>query len=251
MLKIEKLCVRINKKEIIQNLDFSMDEGEVHIIMGPNGSGKSTLSYAITGHPKYAVEGKIILNNEDIIKLSSDERAKRGIFLAFQNPVSVEGLSLINFIRKAKNALGNADSDITKFGDEMRATVKAVKMDEAFLTRDLNIGLSGGEKKKNEIIQMLALKPKFIILDEIDSGLDVDSLKTIAKEIENVRDGKIMLLIITHYANILKYIKPDFVHVIIDGKIIKSGNAKFAEKIEKRGYEWLKSKTPAKLKLKV
>lgn len=240
MLKLEKLSVRTGGKEIIRGLDFSMGDGEVHVIMGPNGSGKSTLSYAIAGHPRYDTEGKIFLDKEDITKMPASERAKRGVFLAFQNPIAVEGIGLMNFIRKAKGALGKAEPDITRFSDNLRQIAKSVKMDESFLTRDLNAGLSGGEKKKSEIVQMLALKPSLVILDEIDSGLDVDSLKTVANAIEKARDGKRMLLVITHYANILKYIKPDFVHVMMEGKIVKSGGPKFAKEIEKKGYEWMK-----------
>ncbi|MEW6528680.1 MAG: Fe-S cluster assembly ATPase SufC [Candidatus Micrarchaeota archaeon] len=240
MLKIKKLCVTINEKEIIQNLNFSINDGEMHVLMGPNGSGKTTLTHAIAGHPKYKTSGKIILNNENVANLAPDERAKKGIFVAFQNPVSVEGLGLINFIRKAKNACDKTNCDIIKFNDEIRAIAKSVKMDETFLARDLNTGLSGGEKKKSEIVQMLALRPKFIILDEIDSGVDVDSLKMIINAIKSARNRNTMILIITHYANILKYIKPDFVHVMIAGNIIKSGKAKFAKEIEKKGYEWLK-----------
>lgn len=240
MLKIENLNVKTNGKEIIRGLSLTVNDGEVHAVMGPNGSGKTTLSYAIAGHPKYKTRGKIILDGSEISKLPANERAKKGVFLAFQNPVAVEGLGLLGFIRNAKNAIGKADKDILRFREETERTAKGITLDSSFLTRDLNVGLSGGEKKKSEIVQMLALEPKLAILDEIDSGLDVDALRNVAKAIENARDGKRMFLVITHYANILKYVKPDYVHVMMDGNIIKSGDAGFAKEIEKKGYEWMR-----------
>lgn len=240
MLNIEKLNVKIDGKEVLHNFGLQINDGDVHVVMGPNGSGKTTLSYAIAGHPKYVCEGKIDLDGVNIVGMAANERAKKGIFLAFQQPLAVEGVGLLSFIRKARKAMGNDDIDIMKFADDVEKNAKKVKMDSSFLTRDLNVGLSGGERKKSEIVQMLSLAPKLVILDEIDSGLDVDALKTVAKTIENARDGKRSFLIITHHTNILKYIKPDFVHVMMDGKIMKSGDAKFAKEIEKKGYEWLR-----------
>ncbi len=241
MLKIENLTVKTNGKEILRNFSISIADGEVHVIMGPNGSGKTTLSYALAGHPNYAVSGKIMLGKENITALPADGKAKKGVFLAFQNPVPVEGVGLLNFVRKARAAQGEpADKDIMKFMEESGKQAAKVKLPDAFLNRDLNVGLSGGERKKSEIMQMLALKPKLVILDEIDSGLDVDALKTVAKAIDGALDGKRMFLIITHYANILKYVKPDYVHVMLDGRIVKSGDAKFAKEIEKKGYEWMR-----------
>ncbi len=240
MFRIENLAVKSGGKEIIMGLSLNVKDGEVHVVMGPNGSGKTTLSYAIAGHPKYKTKGRILLDEENIAELAADERAKKGVFLAFQNPVAVEGVGLLNFIRKAKNATGKAETDILELVESVERNAKTVKLDSSFLQRDLNSGLSGGEKKKSEIVQMLALSPKLVVLDEIDSGLDVDALKTVAKAIENARDGKRMFLIITHYANILKYVKPDFVHVMMDGRIVKSGGAEFAKEIERKGYEWMR-----------
>ncbi len=240
MLRIEGLNAKTDSKEILRNFSLSVADGEVHVIMGPNGSGKTTLSYSIAGHPRYILSGKIGLDGTDISKMPANERAKRGVFLAFQNPVAVEGVSLRSFIRKAKGAIGKADADIMKFWSELEKHAKEVKMDSSFLSRDLNTGLSGGERKKSEIVQMLSLSPRLVVLDEIDSGLDVDALKTVAKAIDKARDGKRMFLIITHYANILKYIKPDSVHVMMDGRIVKSGGVKFAKEIEKKGYEWMR-----------
>lgn len=238
MLQIENLNVKIAGKEIISDLSLTIKDGETHILMGQNGSGKTTLCYAIMGHPKYAIKGRIILDKEDIQKLPVNARAKKGIFLAFQNPVGIEGLKLHSFIRKTKNTLNSAE-DLITFRETTAKIAKEAGINNDLLSRDLNIGLSGGEKKKSEIIQMLAISPKFAILDEIDSGLDVDAIKKIAKAIEKTKDGKKMFLIITHHANILKYIKPDIVHIMINGKIIKTGNSEIAKQIEKRGYEWL------------
>lgn len=245
MLVIDDLSVKTGGKEIIRGLSLSVRDGEAHVVMGPNGSGKTTLSCALAGHPSYETKGKILLDGEDISMMPADERAKKGVFLAFQNPVAVEGVGLMSFIRKAKAASGKAEPDIMKFGRNLERDAKSIKLDSSFLSRDLNAGLSGGEKKKSEILQMLALSPKLAILDEVDSGLDVDALKTVARAIEGARDGKRMFLLITHYANILKYVRPDFVHVMMDGKIVKTGDAKFAKEIERKGYEWMKNSEPS------
>lgn len=241
MLTIENLNVKIDGKEIIRNFSLSMDNGEIHVLMGPNGSGKTTLAYAIAGHPKYSIEGKIVLNGEEISKTSADIRAKKGIFLAFQEPVAIEGLGLVNLIRKAANAIGKNPEDVMKFSENMEKNAKMMKLNPSVLSMSLNKGLSGGEKKKSEILQMLALSPKMIILDEINSGLDVDSLKVVARAITSAKDKTRTFLIITHYTNILKYLKPDYVHVMINGKIVKSGGAEFAKVIEKKGYGWIKT----------
>lgn len=238
MLEIEKLSVRTDGKEIIRGLGLRVRDGEVHALMGPNGSGKTTLAYAIAGHPKYECSGKIKLDGKNLLGLPADERAKLGIFLAFQNPAAVEGVSLLSFLRKAK---GSGKEDIVAFGGEMEKIAKEAGMDASLLFRDLNSGLSGGERKKSEIAQMLALKPKVAILDEIDSGLDVDALKAVAGAVSRAKDRKLSVIAITHHANLLKYLKPDFVHIMIEGKIVKTGDAKFAGEIEKKGYERMKN----------
>lgn len=239
MLQIDGLTVKTEGKELVRNLSLSVRDGEAHMIMGPNGSGKTTLSYAIMGHPGYECSGKILLDGEDISKLPANERAKKGVFLAFQNPISVEGLGLMGFIRKAKIAIGKAELDIMQFSKGLEKSAKSLKLDSSFLFRDLNAGLSGGEKKKTEMLQMLSLSPKLAILDEIDSGLDVDALRAVAKAIESARDGKRMFLIITHHANILRHVKPDFVHVMMGGRIVRSGGPEFAKEIERKGYGWI------------
>lgn len=241
MLKIENLGVETEGRAIIKGLGLALNDGEVHVLMGPNGSGKTTLAYAIAGHPKYKSKGRITLDGADISSASADERARKGIFLAFQNPPAIEGVGLVNFIRKARSAKSKSE-DIAKLIENVGKDAKRIDFDEGMLARDLNVGLSGGEKKKSEILQMLALSPRIVILDEIDSGLDVDSLKLVAKAIENAKDGKRMFLVITHHADILKYVKPDFVHIMIDGRITKSGTGKLAKEIERKGYEWLKEK---------
>lgn len=238
MLKIERLNVKIAGKKLINNFNLEIKEGEIHVLMGPNGSGKTTLSYAIAGHPKYRSSGKILLNKENLAKLPADERAKKGIFLAFQNPVEIEGLVVQSMIRKAQAVLGKSE-DLLTFEKQMDKNSKILKLNNEFILRELNKGLSGGEKKKSEILQMLSFDPKLIILDEVDSGLDVDALKILAKAIKNTKNGKKAFLIITHYTNIFKYLKPDFVHVIRNGKIVKSGDIKLVHKIEKKGYEWI------------
>ncbi|MBU0586218.1 Fe-S cluster assembly ATPase SufC [Candidatus Micrarchaeota archaeon] len=240
MLKIEKLSVNIEGKHLVNEINMCISDGEMHVIMGPNGSGKTTLAYAIAGHPKYQAEGKALLDNEDLLVMKADERARKGVFLAFQNPPSIEGVGLLNLIRKARNARGTASLDIMKFSKEVEKDAKSIKFSEEMLSRDLNVGLSGGEKRKSEVIQMLSLDPKLAILDEIDSGLDVDALKTVAKAIEKAKNGKNMFLIITHNAKLLKYLKPDFVHIMVDGRIVKSGDAGLSQEIEKKGYEWIK-----------
>ncbi|WGH25740.1 MAG: Fe-S cluster assembly ATPase SufC [Candidatus Shikimatogenerans bostrichidophilus] len=235
MLKIKNLYVSINKNLIIKGLNLKIKKGEIHIIMGPNGSGKSTLSYIIAGKPKYKIEdGEILFNNKIINNLKPDKISKLGIFLSFQNPVEIDGLSMYNFIKsfiKKKN-----NNNILK---NIYKKCEKLNINKKYLSRYFNLGFSGGEKKKNEILQMLILKPKLTILDEIDSGLDIDSLKNILNNIKqyiNKKKKKRSLLIITHYTNIINYIKPNFVHIIYDGKIIKSGNKKLIKKIEKYGY---------------
>ncbi len=259
MLKISDLKVTIGNKGILKGVDLVVGRGELHVVMGPNGSGKSTLAQVVAGHPSYKIEsGELRFESWDIKKLKPDKRAKLGIFLGFQHPVEIPGVSVFNVLRRAKY-IGSSghqvtrspekkkpDSQITrrpenlsKFREELLEYASSLKLSDDFLRRSLNEGFSGGEKKRSEILQMLALKPKLVILDEIDSGLDVDGLKLVAGAIKQftVNSPQSSVLLITHYARILKYLKPDFVHVMVEGKIIKSGKAKLAQEIEEKGYK--------------
>ncbi len=247
MVNIQNLKVTIEGKEIIKGLDLKIGKGEVHVLMGPNGSGKSTLAQVIAGHPSYKVDGgQLTVNGESILKLTADKRAKLGIFLGFQHPVEIPGVSVFSFLRRAKQVMSqknlkprtqNSES-IAAFREQLLEYASSLKLSDDFLRRSLNEGFSGGEKKRNEILQMLVLKPKLVILDEIDSGLDVDGLITVAGAIKQftVNSPQSSVILITHYARILKYLKPDFVHVMVEGKIVKSGRAKLASEIEEKGY---------------
>lgn len=254
MLKVKNLIVSVEGKEILKGVDLEIGSGEIHVLMGPNGSGKSTLAQVIAGHPSYkVVRGKCIVNSQDITKLTPDKRAKLGIFLGFQHPVEVPGVSVFSFLRKAKQShahlrgvqsrskshLGGEESSISQFRQQLLEYASSLKLSDDFLRRSLNEGFSGGEKKRNEILQMMALKPKLVTLDEIDSGLDVDGLKVVASAIKQftINNKKSSIVLITHYARILKYLKPDFVHIMVDGKIVKSGTARLAAKIEEKGYQ--------------
>ena len=259
-------------KEILRGVDLEVNSGEVHLVMGPNGSGKSTLANVIAGNPNYKIEsGELRIDNKIINKLSPDKRAKLGIFLGFQNPIEIPGVSVFNVIRKAKSnkqqaigkskktngqsqAKGQAFSNdvpqslrpglnLGEFRQQLLEYASALKLSSEHLSRSFNEGFSGGEKKRNEILQMLALKPKLVILDEIDSGLDVDGLKLVATAIKkfSILNSQSSIILITHYARILKYIKADFVHVMVEGKIIKSGKANLAAEIENKGYEYVNS----------
>lgn len=241
MLEINNLCVKIKDTdlEILNNFSLNIKPGEIHAIMGPNGAGKSTLSKAIMGHYKYVVtNGSILFNGEDIAKLSVDERAKRGIFLCMQDPTVIEGVSNSEFLRTARSEITGEKVNLYTFIKDMEGAMDKVGLDSNMLHRSLNAGFSGGEKKKNEILQMLFLKPKLIILDELDSGLDVDSLRVVCENIsEYLKDNPdTSVLIITHYTRVLEYIKPDFVHVLSGGKIQKTGSYDLAFEIEKNGY---------------
>ncbi len=248
-LEIKDLHVKVEDKEILKGLDITIKQGEIHAIMGPNGSGKSTLSYAIMGHPNYKIErGKVLLDGEDVLQYKANERAKKGLFLAFQYPTAVPGVTLFNFLRSAYNAVkanGNAKdkkqelASVLQFNKLLNEKLKMLKMDESFAKRYVNDGFSGGEKKRSEILQMALLEPKLAVLDETDSGLDIDSLKTVANGINKLSGPNLGILIITHYQRILRYIKPDHVHIMIDGKIVKSGGHDLAEKLEEQGYDWI------------
>jgi len=237
MLEILNLHVSTENKPILKGINLKIKPGEIHAIMGPNGSGKSSLSLALMGHPRYSItEGKILLDKEDITWLSPDKRARRGLYLAMQYPTSVPGVSVFNLLRTARKNLINEKIPALTLQNEVKNNMKNLKIEEKFLTRSINEGFSGGEKKKLEILQMATFEPKYAVLDEVDSGLDVDALKTVAQGINKVAGPKIGLLLITHYQRILKYIKPNFVHILVDGKIVRSGGAELAEEIEEKGY---------------
>jgi Fe-S cluster assembly ATP-binding protein len=245
MLEIKNLHVSVNNNKILKGLNLSINKGEVHAIMGPNGSGKSTLASVIAGREEYEVnKGSIIYSNKKLLKLSADERAIQGIFIAFQYPVEIPGVSTTNFIKTAVNQIrkskGKKPLDAVSFLKVMKEKMKIVKINQTLLSRSINQGFSGGEKKRNEIFQMAMLDPKLAILDETDSGLDIDALKIVAKGVNKLKSKDNATIIITHYQRLLDYIIPDYVHVLIDGKIAKSGDKNLAQKLEKKGYDWIK-----------
>jgi len=244
MLSIKNLHASINDKEILKGINLEIKAGEVHAIMGPNGSGKSTLSSVIAGKEEYEVtEGSVILNNEDLEDLAPEERAHKGIFLSFQYPVEIPGVTVTNFIKTAINETRKAKGldelpakDMLKL---IREKADLLEIDRKFLSRSLNEGFSGGEKKRNEIFQMAMLEPKLAILDETDSGLDIDALKVVANGVNKLKSKDNAVIVITHYQRLLDYIVPDFVHVLYNGKIVKSGGKELALELEEKGYEWL------------
>lgn len=238
-LYIKDLHSNIDSKEILKGISLEIKSGEVHVIMGPNGSGKSTFCNSIMGAPYINnTKGSITLNDSDITKLSANKRANLGLFLSFQNPIEIPGVNFLSFLRQAKNSNQKEHIDPLQFLDEAKESLKLLNFHEDFLSRSVNEGFSGGEKKKSEIFQMCILKPKFAILDEIDSGLDVDALKIVATAIQKINQTQNTgIILITHYNKILKYISPNYVHIISDGKIIKSGDQKLAQKIEENGFE--------------
>jgi len=242
-LKIENLRASVEGKEILKGVNLEIKGGEVHAIMGPNGTGKSTLSSTIMGHPKYTVTGgSITLDGENVLDMPVDVRARKGLFLAMQYPSEISGVTNADFMRSAINARRGEGKEISlmKFIREMDKKMKFLEMDESFAHRYVNEGFSGGEKKRNEILQMMMLKPRIAILDEIDSGLDIDALKIVAKGVNELRGPEIGILMITHYQRLLNYIKPDYVHVMMQGRIVKSGGQELAEKLEEKGYDWIK-----------
>jgi Fe-S cluster assembly ATP-binding protein len=240
MLKIKNLKATINEKSILNGLDLDIKPGEVHAIMGPNGSGKSTLANVLSGKNGYDVEGEIIFDGMDLNDLKIEERAQKGIFLAFQYPLEIPGVNTNNFLRTSLNSVrkarGEKELDTLTFLKLIKEKAKELNIDEKFLSRQLNVGFSGGEKKKNEILQMKLLEPKLSILDETDSGLDIDALRIVADGVNTYKNKENAFLIITHYQRLLDYIKPDFIHVLSAGKIIKTGNADLGEQLEKTGY---------------
>jgi len=241
MLQINNLSVKVENKIILNGLNLDIKPGEVHAIMGPNGSGKSTLANVLSGKKGYDISGKIGFDGKNLFDLPIEERAHKGLFLAFQYPVEIPGVNTTNFLKTSLNTIRNSKGlkplDALEFLDIVKKKAAKLKMDEKILQRQLNVGFSGGEKKKNEILQMSLYEPKMIILDETDSGLDIDALKIVADGVNALRDKKRSFLIITHYQRLLDYIKPDFVHVLMKGKIAKSGCMELAEELEKAGYE--------------
>lgn len=255
-LEIKNLHVTVGGQEIIRGLNLIINQGEVHALMGPNGAGKSTLSNTIMGHPKHEVtEGQILLDGEDITSLAVDERSHKGIFLAFQYPVSIPGVTMANFLRVAVNAKLKAQDPETKgislveFRKKMKAKMDMLKMDYAFGGRYLNEGFSGGEKKRAEVLQLAMLEPKFAILDETDSGLDIDAIRIVSDGVNTLAGDTLGILVITHYQRLLNYIKPDFVHILFDGKIVETGGPELALKLEEHGYDWVRDEfdTPEEL----
>jgi len=240
MLKIKNLNISIDNKKIIKGLNLEIKQGEIHALMGPNGSGKSTLSNVLAGKDGYDVTGEIIYKGEDLLKISIEERARKGLFMAFQYPIEIPGVNTSNFLKSSLNAIrksnGKKQLDALEFLKLIKEKADVLNIDKTILNRQLNVGFSGGEKKKNEILQMSILEPMFAILDETDSGLDIDALKIISNGINSLRSICRSFLIITHYQRLLDYIKPDFVHVLADGKIIKTGCSELAEELEKVGY---------------
>ena len=241
MLSIQNLKAKIDNKEILKGLNLKINAGEVHAIMGPNGSGKSTLSNILSGKKGYEIEGAVDFNNENLLNLETDERAHKGIFLAFQYPLEIPGVNTNTFLKTSLNAIkkarGEKELDALEFLKLIKEKSKELKFDEKILSRQLNVGFSGGEKKKNEILQMSILNPKLSILDETDSGLDIDALRIVSEGVNSLRTKDNSFLIITHYQRLLDYIKPDFVHVLKNGQIIKSGGPELAMDLEKKGYE--------------
>ena len=244
MLEIKNLHVEVDGKKILQGVNLAIKPGEIHAIMGANGSGKSTLAMALMGHPNYKVtSGEILFNGYHINELKSDERAKLGLFLSMQSPTEVEGVKLGSFLFQSAKTLEKIyGKNVIQFRNELKERAISLGIAESFIDRSLNFGFSGGEKKKSEILQMSALKPKFAIIDEVDSGLDIDSLKLIAGHINKMKDEMFSGLIITHYQRILDYIKPDFIHVMIEGRIVASGGEEVVREIEEKGYESFKEK---------
>ncbi|HMP74208.1 MAG TPA: Fe-S cluster assembly ATPase SufC [Kiritimatiellia bacterium] len=248
-IEIVNLHARIEDQPILKGVNLTINKGEVHALMGPNGSGKSTLSSVIMGHPAYEVtEGEIRINGENILELEPDERAKLGVFLAFQYPVAIPGVTVAKFLKSAHDAVhGDKNVGAGAFLKELRENIKFLEMNETFINRFLNDGFSGGEKKRMEILQMLTLKPSFAVMDETDSGLDIDALRIVSKGVNRLVGPDLAVLLITHYERILTYIKPDHLHVLIDGKIVLSGGPELVKELEEKGYDWIRKEFGAEV----
>lgn len=248
-LQIVDLHVNVNDREILKGVNLTVRQGEVHALMGPNGTGKSTLAYTLMGHPNYEVtQGEVWFKGQNILELEADQRAHLGLFLAFQYPVAIPGVSVANFLRAAINARRKVENPedkgipIPEFRKQLKSVMDTLRMDHTFASRYLNDGFSGGEKKRAEVLQMAMLKPEIAIMDETDSGLDIDALRIVAEGVNTLRGPDLGVLVITHYQRILNYIKPDFVHIMLDGRIVESGGADLALHLEEHGYDWLKNK---------
>jgi Fe-S cluster assembly ATP-binding protein len=246
LLEIKDLHAGIEGREILKGLNLSVRKGEIHAIMGPNGSGKSTLAKVLTGHPTYEViSGEVLYEGKNLLELDPDERAREGVFLAFQYPVEIPGVSNSQFLRLAYNEkmrhTGREELDPLEFNDYLKEKMKIVEMDKSFVSRAVNVGFSGGEKKRNEILQMAVLEPKLAVLDETDSGLDIDALRIVAEGVNKLRSPENAVIVVTHYQRLLDYIVPDFVHVLAGGKIVKDGGKELALELEAKGYDWVKS----------
>jgi Fe-S cluster assembly ATP-binding protein len=248
MLEITNLHASVEGTEILHGVDLSVGKGEVHAIMGPNGSGKSTLAQVLAGHPAFAVtHGSVTFEGKDLLDMDPEERAQAGLFMAFQYPVEIRGITNAYFLRSAVNAIrktqGLPEYDTIDFLDVLDEKLKSIGWDDSLMNRPVNEGFSGGEKKRNEILQMAVLEPKLAILDETDSGLDIDALKTVAEAVNRLRSPEHAMVIVTHYQRLLNYITPDFVHVLADGKIVRSGGKELALELEEKGYDWLRPET--------
>lgn len=246
MLEIRDLYASVDGNEILKGINLTVNKGEVHAIMGPNGSGKSTLAKVLAGHPAYEVtRGEVLLDGKNLLELSPDERARDGVFMAFQYPIEVPGVSNAQFLRLAYNEkqkhIGGEELDPLEFKDLLKEKAAIVEMDASFMSRSVNEGFSGGEKKRNEILQMAVLDPKLAVLDETDSGLDIDALRIVAEGVNKLHDPNKAVILVTHYQRLLNYIVPDFVHVLSGGKIVKEGGKELALELEEKGYDWLKS----------
>ncbi len=249
LLQIKNLFASIQGRLILQGLDLEIPAGEVHAIMGPNGSGKSTLSHVLAGRPGYDIQGEVYLDGQDLLALEPEERAWLGVFLAFQYPVEIPGVSNTNFMRSAVNKVRSMRGlDPLEAGDflkMMRQKAALVQLDASYLSRPVNLGFSGGEKKRNEIFQLAMLEPRLAILDETDSGLDIDALRVVAEGVNSLRNDQNSFLVITHYQRLLDYIRPDYVHVLMDGRIVRSGDYTLALELEAKGYDWLRNEVNA------
>ncbi len=247
-LVIEDLHVSVENKEILKGVNLRIGKGEVHALMGPNGSGKSTLSNTIMGHPKYRItQGSIYFKGQNIVDMSPDQKAKLGIFLAFQYPLSIPGVRIFNFLKNMMSSVQDREIPVAEFRAILKDKLKLLDIKQSFIKRYLNDGFSGGEKKRNEILQMALFNPKLALLDETDSGLDVTALKTVCEGINKILNPEMSTIIITHYKRMLEYVRPQFVHIIMDGKIVKSGGEELVEIIDTQGYDWLKQESEQQL----